>query len=161
MQKKVRWTSFKGRQNRSLISFKMHFESCSYDTWKKFYLNFSSGVPLIFTHHDMKNFKILPLSRNGPDILFTHDTKIITQLVSLNRYNFQNYDAMFFLEWIKLFRLLMNSLTDGWFCSPPLGKWYYMWWKRMFFRNQIFRFAHNVWFVIFTFFDQNNQFSSK
>ena len=52
-------------------------------------------------------------------------------------------------------------LTDGWFCSPPLGNWYFKWGKWKVFRDPILRFAHNVWFEIFTFFDQNNQFASN
>ena len=52
-------------------------------------------------------------------------------------------------------------LTDGWFCSPPLGNWYFKWGKWKIFREPILRFAHNVWFEIFTFFNQNNQFASN
>ena len=49
--------------------------------------------------------------------------------------------------------LAARYLTDGWTCSLPLGKAYYICGKWSFLRHWFFRFAQNLSFEILAFFD--------
>ena len=53
---------------------------------------------------------------------------------------------------VKTLITYTTPLTDGWICSLPLGKTYYICGKWSFLRHRFFRFAHNLSFEILAFF---------